>query len=142
MHPTPAQHGKSTTVQGSENHILLLCPAFLGVGWLSLSLRGGSSVCTGVVLKTPAHPCLEVEAGSQPGPRRGSQPKQLEAFTWPGFLRAWHLGSRGEHPSRNGQSLSPVVTQPQKSRSILLRLSQACQTSRGLSTDPAAQRDQ
>ena len=113
MHPTPAQHGKSTTVQGSENHILLLCPAFLRVGWLSLSLPGRSSVCAGVVLETPAHTCLEVEAGSQPGPQRGSQPKQLEALMWPGFLRAWRLGSRGEHPSRNGQSLPPVVTQPE-----------------------------
>ena len=85
MLPKLAQPAKSSIVQGFENRILLLCPPLLGVSWLSLSLRGGSSVCTGVILKTPAHPCLEVKAGYQPGPQWGSRPKQLEAFTWPGL---------------------------------------------------------
>ena len=96
MLPKRAQPGKSITVQVFENHILLLCPPLLGVGWLSLSLRGGSSVCTGVILKTPAHPCLEVKAGCQPGPQWGSRPKQLEVFTWPGLPESMVSGFWGQ----------------------------------------------
>ena len=142
MRPEPAQSSKSVTVHLFENHILHLCPPFLGVGWLSLSLRGGSSVWTGFILKTPAHLCLEVKAGCQPGLSGAVGRSSWRPLRGPGFLRAWCLGSRGKHPSRNRRSLSPVQTQPQKSRSIILTLSQACQTSRGLITDPTAHRDQ